>query len=166
MNFAKKKSTFPNFLGGILLVCYKGYLTRPNPVGKASVAICSVKKHKMPVLKLISLMSHIAKVILRVIMLRVRRCTKPEISQEQYGFVEDTGTRNAIFIVRTMRASYWSTTWPVPLFYWLCQSVWQSETRRPLWISTKSWYRWEGLKVVVAYWKVKTPCHGHGECIN
>ena len=46
-----------------------------------------------------------------------------------------------------MRASYWSTTWPVPLFYWLCQSVWQSETWRPLWISTKSWYRWEGLKV-------------------
>ena len=41
MNFAKK-STFPNFLGGILLVRYKGYVTRPNPVDKASVAICSV----------------------------------------------------------------------------------------------------------------------------
>ena len=41
MNVAKK-STFPTFLGGILLVCYKGYLTRPNPVEKASVAICSV----------------------------------------------------------------------------------------------------------------------------
>ena len=37
-----KKSTFPNCLGGILLVCYKGYLTRPNPVEKASVAMCSV----------------------------------------------------------------------------------------------------------------------------
>ena len=49
MNFAKK-STFPNFLGGILLVCYKGYLSRTTPVEKASVAICSVKKHKMPVL--------------------------------------------------------------------------------------------------------------------
>ena len=23
-----------------------------------------------------------------------------------------------------------------------------------------------GFKVVVAYWKVKTPCHAHGECIN
>ena len=22
------------------------------------------------------------------------------------------------------------------------------------------------VKVVVAYWKVKTPCHAHGECIN
>ena len=45
-----KKSTFPNVLGGILLVCYKGYVSRTNPVEKASVAICSVKKHKMPVL--------------------------------------------------------------------------------------------------------------------
>ena len=51
---------------------------------------------------IISLMSHITKVILRVIMIRVRRCTKPEISQEQCEFVEDTGTRNAIFIVRTL----------------------------------------------------------------
>ena len=50
----------------------------------------------------ISLMSHITKVILRVIMMRARRCTKPEIRQEQCGFVEDTGTRNAIFIVRTL----------------------------------------------------------------
>ena len=50
----------------------------------------------------ISLMSHVTKVILRVIMMRARRCTKPEISQEQCGFVEDTGTRNAIFIVRTL----------------------------------------------------------------
>ena len=33
----------------------------------------------------ISLMSHITKFILRVIMMRVRRCTKPEISQEQCG---------------------------------------------------------------------------------
>ena len=40
--------TFPNCLGGILLVCYKGYLSRTNPVEKASVAICCVKKHKMP----------------------------------------------------------------------------------------------------------------------
>ena len=42
--------TFQNFLGGILLVCYKGYLSRTHPVEKASVAICSVKKHKMPIL--------------------------------------------------------------------------------------------------------------------
>ena len=50
----------------------------------------------------ISIMSHITKVILRVIMKRARRCTKPEISQEQCGLVEDTGTRNAIFIFRTL----------------------------------------------------------------
>ena len=48
--FCYTKRTFPNFLGGILLVYYKGYLSRTNLVEKASVAICSVKKQKMPVL--------------------------------------------------------------------------------------------------------------------
>ena len=52
MNFAKKKY-FPEcsrwyIFFFILLECYKGYLSRTNPVEKASVAICSVKKHKMP----------------------------------------------------------------------------------------------------------------------
>ena len=42
----KRRPTFPNFLGGILLVCYKGDLSRTNPVEKASVAICSVKNIK------------------------------------------------------------------------------------------------------------------------
>ena len=27
-------------------------------------------------------------------------------------------------------------------------------------------YKQELFKGVVAYWKVKTPCHAHGECIN
>ena len=50
----------------------------------------------------ISLMSHITKVILRVIMMRVRRKLKPEIGKEQCGFMEDTGTRNAIFMLRML----------------------------------------------------------------
>ena len=48
----------------------------------------------------ISLMSHIVKIILRIIMLRARRAIKPEIEKEQCEFVEDTSTRNAIFVVR------------------------------------------------------------------
>ena len=48
----------------------------------------------------ISLMSHITKIILRIIMLRARRIIKPEIGEEQCGFVEDSSTRNAIFMVR------------------------------------------------------------------
>ena len=48
----------------------------------------------------ISLMSHITKLILRIIMERVHSRIRPEIGIEQCGFVEDTGTRNAIFMVR------------------------------------------------------------------
>ena len=48
----------------------------------------------------ISLMSHILKLILRIIMPRIRRVIRPEISQTQCGFVADAGTRNAIFMIR------------------------------------------------------------------
>ena len=43
-------------------------------------------------------MSHVTKVILRVIMLRIRNKIHPEISTEQYGFLKDKGT-NAIFVL-------------------------------------------------------------------
>ena len=48
----------------------------------------------------ISLMSHVTKMILRVVMLRARNKIRPEISEEQYGVMQDKGTRNAIFILR------------------------------------------------------------------
>src|SRR5688572_3275794 len=48
----------------------------------------------------ISLMSHITKLILRIIMMRARNKLKPEIGNEQCGFMEDTGTRNAMFKLR------------------------------------------------------------------
>ena len=47
----------------------------------------------------ISLMSHITKLIIRVVMNRVRGRTLQEISPEQYGFMPDKGTRNAIFVL-------------------------------------------------------------------
>ena len=50
----------------------------------------------------ISLMSHIIKLILRIIMTRIRRVIRPEISQTQCGFVADAGTRNAIFMIRLL----------------------------------------------------------------
>ncbi|GFO02441.1 endonuclease-reverse transcriptase [Plakobranchus ocellatus] len=49
----------------------------------------------------ISLMSHITKILLKIIMLRIRNILKPEI-EEQCGFVEDKGTSNAIYILRTL----------------------------------------------------------------
>ena len=45
----------------------------------------------------ISLMSHLTKVLLRIIMARMRKSLRPEISQLQFGFVPDKSTRNAIF---------------------------------------------------------------------
>ena len=50
----------------------------------------------------ISLMSHVTKIILRVILLRARSKIGPEMSEEQYGFMQDKGTRNAIYILRTL----------------------------------------------------------------
>ncbi|GFN74171.1 renin receptor-like [Plakobranchus ocellatus] len=47
-------------------------------------------------------MSHITKILLKIIMLRIRNKIKPEITEEQYGFVEDKGTSNAIYILRTL----------------------------------------------------------------
>ncbi|GFN87735.1 hypothetical protein PoB_001424100 [Plakobranchus ocellatus] len=45
----------------------------------------------------ISLMSHFTKILLRVLMHRMRKSIRPEISQKQFGFMPDKGTRNAIF---------------------------------------------------------------------
>ncbi|GFN94698.1 RNA-directed DNA polymerase from mobile element jockey-like [Plakobranchus ocellatus] len=50
----------------------------------------------------ISLMSHITKLLLKIIMLRIRNKIKPEIAEEQCGFVGDKGTSNAIYILRTL----------------------------------------------------------------
>src|ERR1700730_7448816 len=50
----------------------------------------------------ISLMSVVLKVILRILMQRMRNKIRPEINKTQYGFMNDTGTRNAIFILRNV----------------------------------------------------------------
>ncbi|GFO13981.1 endonuclease-reverse transcriptase [Plakobranchus ocellatus] len=50
----------------------------------------------------VSLMSHITKILLKIIMLRIRNKIKPEIAEEQCGFVEDKGTSNAIYILRSL----------------------------------------------------------------
>ena len=50
----------------------------------------------------ISLMSHITKLLLRIVMQRAQKRIKPEIGEEQCGFIENTGTRNAIFMVHML----------------------------------------------------------------
>ena len=48
----------------------------------------------------ISIMSQLGKIVLRVILNRVRNKIRPEIPEEQYGFVKGKGTANAIFLLR------------------------------------------------------------------
>ena len=50
----------------------------------------------------ISLMSQLAKVLLRVLLCRMRSKIRPEISEKQFGFVADRGQRNAIFTLNML----------------------------------------------------------------
>ena len=50
----------------------------------------------------ISLMSHITKIILRVLIQRMRRKIRPELDESQFGFVPGKGTVNATYIMRTL----------------------------------------------------------------
>ena len=50
----------------------------------------------------ISIMSHVTKTFLRVILITASSKVRPEISEEQYGFIQDKGTHNAIYILRTL----------------------------------------------------------------
>jgi hypothetical protein len=48
----------------------------------------------------ISLVSHVTKILLKLLMMLMKNKIRPEIAKEQYGFMTDKGTRNAIFILR------------------------------------------------------------------
>src|SRR5438132_1095970 len=50
----------------------------------------------------ISLMSVVLKLILRILMQQMRNKIRPETNKSQCGFMNDTGTRNAIFILRNI----------------------------------------------------------------
>ena len=50
----------------------------------------------------ISLMRHVTKLVLGVIMNRIRGRTLSEISEVQYGFMPYRGTRNTIFVLRRL----------------------------------------------------------------
>ncbi|GFR99132.1 endonuclease-reverse transcriptase [Elysia marginata] len=50
----------------------------------------------------ISLMSHVTKILLRVVMMRVRNKIGQEIAEKQCGFVERKGTTNAIYMLRAL----------------------------------------------------------------
>ena len=76
----------------------------PEPMYKSIfITLPKVKgKDKCEKHRTISLMSHITKLVLRVIMNRIRGRTLSEISEVQYGFMPDRVTRNAIFVLRRL----------------------------------------------------------------
>ena len=47
-------------------------------------------------------MSHITKILLKIVMARMRNKITPEIAEEQCGFVKDKGTRNANIYMLTI----------------------------------------------------------------
>ena len=47
-------------------------------------------------------MNHLTKLIIRVLLKRIRGRTADEVAEEQYGFMPDKGTRNAIFLLRIL----------------------------------------------------------------
>ena len=57
---------------------------------------------KCEIHRTISLMSHITKLVLRIVINRIRGRTLQEVSPEQYGFMPDKGTRNAIFVLKRL----------------------------------------------------------------
>ena len=47
-------------------------------------------------------MSHVTKLVLRIVINRIKGRTLHEVAPEQYGFMPDKGTRNAIFVLRRL----------------------------------------------------------------
>ena len=54
----------------------------------------------------LSLMSHILKVLLKVVLLRIRNKIEKEINETQSGFITGKGTREGIFNLRTIYERY------------------------------------------------------------
>ena len=58
----------------------------------------------------ISLMSNVAKLVLRVIMNIIQSRTLNDIVTVQYGFIPNRGTRNAVFVLRRLVERYIETS--------------------------------------------------------
>src|SRR5215469_411026 len=53
--------------------------------------------------------SQVTKILLKVVLARIRNKIRPQISEEQYGFVKGKGTRNAIFALRNLAEKAWKS---------------------------------------------------------
>ena len=85
-NMIYNQGSFPNELNKSI------FITLPKVNGTIKC-----EKHRT-----ISLMSHVTKLVLRIVINRIRGRTLDEIAPVQYGFMPDKGTGNAIFVLRRL----------------------------------------------------------------
>ena len=86
MNKMYNTGTIPNSLSRLIV------FTLPKRAGTTECEL-----HRT-----ISLMSHITRLMLKVLMKRMKRPTRPEIADVQCGFTEGKRTTNSIFIIRNL----------------------------------------------------------------
>ena len=85
-NMIHNQGSFPSELNKSILI------TLPKVNGTIKC-----EKHRT-----ISLMSHVTKLVLRIVINRIRGRTLDEIAPVQYGFLPDKGTGNSIFVLRRL----------------------------------------------------------------
>ena len=85
-NMIHNQGSFPNELNKSIFIA----LPKVNGTIKC-------EKHRT-----ISLMSHVTKLVLRIVINRIRGRPLDEIAPVQYGFMPDKGTGNAIFVLRRL----------------------------------------------------------------
>ena len=100
----------------------------------------------------ISLMSHVTKIILRIVMMRVRNKIRPEIAEEQCGFVEGKRTSNAIFMLRTIIER--TLVIQKEIYLYLCEKERTLSTTPKLLIESNTWKQLNNLKNYM--WMEKT----------
>ena len=96
-----------------------------------------------------ALISHVSKVMLKILQVRLQQYMNHELPDVQAGFRKGRGTRDQIVnIIRSLKKKRLSET-HLFLPYWLCQSFW-------LWITTnceKFFKRWEYQTTWPASWE-------------
>lgn len=74
-------------------------------------------------------MSHIIKLIVRILNNKVHSRIKPERGKEQCCFLQDTGTRKLIFMIRMHSVSNTNTERLIPMFHMTITKTYTTDTK-------------------------------------
>ncbi|XP_020910637.1 uncharacterized protein LOC110248415 [Exaiptasia diaphana] len=103
-------------------MCKSIFITLPKKLGA----------NKCELHRTISLKSHVTKLVLRILLERIKGRTIGEMADEQYGFSQDKGTRNAIFIMRMLSERAIEMQHDLYLLYRLHKSIRHCAAQPPL----------------------------------